>query len=130
MQSRYFSQQKVYETIHGSVRMDSVVLLSGFSVGMIATGLVFVDTVRRGFSTKNQLLWSGIVGSVSLGGFVTVYVFDSVLYRLYIELTGSSAVVPVPRELAEGFLIISLALGVLAVLTYGFGSRYGPFKPS
>ena len=128
-QSQRFSQQKSYVMIWDIIRMD-VILLSGLSVGMIATGIVFVDTVRRGFSIRDQLIWSGIAGGISLGGFITVYVFDAVLYRLYLQLTGSSTVVPVPRELAEGFLYIGLGLGVIAVLAYGFGSRYGPLKPS
>lgn len=108
--------------------MNSVVVLSGVVVGLIATTLVFVDALRRGFSSKSRWIWSGMVAGISIGGFVTVHVFNSYLYRLYAELTNSSAVAPVPRKLTEGLLLVWLLLGAIAVLTYWFGSRHELLK--
>lgn len=108
--------------------MVSVALLSGLVIGLVATALVFVDTARRGFSPRSRLRWTGLAGGISLGGVLTAYVFDGVLYHLYLQLTDSPAIVSQPRAVAEAFLVIGLAAGALAVLTYGFASRYGPLK--
>jgi len=108
--------------------MVSVVLLSGLFIGVIATGLVFADTNRRNIQPKTRYLWTGFVGLVSLGGFLTVYILRDALYQFYLKVTNSPAIAPLPREAAIAFLFLALVLGVLAVLAYGFGSRYGPLK--
>jgi hypothetical protein len=108
--------------------MVSVVLLSGLFIGMIATGLVFADTNRRNMRFQTRYLWTGFVGLVSFGGFLTVYLFRDPLYQFYLNVTNSPAIAPLPREVAIAFLLLALALGVFAVLAYGFGSRYGPLK--
>ena len=108
--------------------MVSVVLLNGLFIGVIATGLVFADTNRRNIQSQTRYLWTGFASLVSLGGFLAVYILRESLYQFYLKITNSPAIAPLPREVAIAFLFIALALGVLSVLAYGFGSRYGPLK--
>jgi hypothetical protein len=108
--------------------MVSVILVSGFIIGVVATSLVFADTIRRDLSLRTRYLWTGSVGVVSVGGFLTAYLFDDLLFQLYLEVTGSAAIAPLPREVAITLLLIALVASAASVLTYGFGSRYGPLK--
>jgi len=108
--------------------MVSVILLSGLFIGVIATGLVFADTNQRNIRSQTRYLWTGFVGVLSLGGFLAVYVLQDVLYQFYLNVTDSPAIAPPPREVVIAFLFVALVLSVLAVLAYGFGSRYGPLK--
>lgn len=108
--------------------MVSVVLVSGIIIGVVATGLVFTDTIRRELSLRTRYLWTGSVGIVSVGGFLTAYLFDDALFQLYLEVTDSAAIAPMPREVAITLLFVALVASTVSVLTYGFGSRYGPFK--
>lgn len=108
--------------------MISVILLSGLIIGATGTGLVLADATRRDLSPRTRCLWTGSVGLVSVGGFLTTYFFDDALYRLYLEVTGSPALAPQPREVAATLLLVTLAASAVAVLVYGFGSRYGPLK--
>ncbi len=108
--------------------MVSVNLVSGVIIGMVATSLVFADTIRRHLSLRTRYLWTGSVGVVSIGGFLTAYLFDHLLFQLYLKVTGSAAIVPLPREVAITLFLIALVASAASVLTYGFGSRYGPLK--
>jgi len=108
--------------------MVPVILLNGLFIGVIATGLVFADTNRRNIRFQTRYLWTGFVGVVSLGGFLAVYAVNDAIYQFYLKVTDSPAIAPPPREVATAFLFVALALSVLAVLAYGFGSRYGPLK--
>jgi hypothetical protein len=108
--------------------MVSIVLLSGLFVGVLTSGVVLADTSRRNLTFRTRCFWIGSVGVVSIGGPLTVYLFDDILYRLYFGLTDGPAVTLLPREVAVAFLVIGLTSGVVAVLAYGFGSRYGPLK--
>ncbi|WP_232686325.1 hypothetical protein [Halobacterium zhouii] len=108
--------------------MVSVVLVAGLVIGATGTGLVLADAVRRELPPRTRYVWTGSVGVVSLGGFLAVYPFENVLYRLYLEVTGSPAIAPQPREVTAALLLVTLAASAVAVLAYGFGSRYGPLK--
>lgn len=108
--------------------MVSIVLLSGLFIGAMAAGLVLADTIRRNLPNRARYLWAGGVGVVSVGGFLAVYSFDNTLYQLYLTASASPLIAPLPREVAVAFLLIPLTGSSLAVLAYGFGSRYGPLK--
>ena len=108
--------------------MVSAVLVGGLLLGAFATGLVFADTVRRDLPPRTRYRWTGSAGLTRAGGFLTLYRFDDVVYRRYHEATGGPAVAPLPREVSAGLLVTGVAASAVAVLAYGFGSRYGPLK--
>ena len=57
-------------------------LLVGLSVGLVATSLVFADTLRRDLPTRTQAGWVGFVALVSIGGSFAVAIGDSAVFRL------------------------------------------------
>ncbi|ERH07184.1 MAG: hypothetical protein J07HN4v3_02821 [Halonotius sp. J07HN4] len=102
-----------------------VTALLNLAVGLLATILVFTDTLRRDLPPRTQVGWIGFVAAVSIGGSLTVALADDVLFQLW--TAGSDPVIAVtPLQLLTGVVIAGLALSTLAVLTYGVGSRYGP----
>ena len=103
-----------------------VVALLNLVVGLLATILVTADTLRRELPRRTQAGWIGFVAAISIGGSLAVALGDDVLVRLWIARSGPAIAVP-PRQLLTGVFIAGLTLSTLAVLAYGFGSRYGPF---
>lgn len=99
--------------------------LLNLAVGLLATGLVVADALRRDLPTRRTLGWTGFVALVSIGGSLTVAVADDTLYRLWAS-GGDTAIVVTPVQLLTGVVVAGLAVSTLAVLTYGVGSRYGP----
>ncbi len=108
--------------------MVSVVLLTGLLIGVVASGLASVDMRRRELTPRTYYFWTGGVALVSIGGPLTVFLFDNLLYQLYSGLTGGSRIALLPREIALIFITFSLIAGCISVLAYGIGSRYGPLK--
>lgn len=108
--------------------MTTTILLGGLLSGVIATGLVFADTKRRNLPFQTQWLWTASAAVLSIGGFLAVYLLKDVLFQFYLEATGRPALVPSPQEVAQFYLFFALTVSVVAVLGYGFGSRFGPLK--
>lgn len=108
--------------------MVSIALASGFVIGVVATGLVYADTIRRDLSRRTRYLWTGCVGIISVSGVLTAYLFDAAFFHLYLRATDSAATAPLPREVAITLVLVALVAGAVSVLIYGFGSRYGPLK--
>mgnify|MGYP000181983900 CR=1 FL=1 len=104
-----------------------VALLIGLLVGLIATGLVVADTVRRGLPARTQAGWIGFVALVSIGGSLAAPLIDSVFYRLALAVEPT-AVTVTPLQMFATRIGLRLTLSAVAVLAYGVGSRYGPFK--
>ncbi|TQQ83587.1 hypothetical protein EGH24_01995 [Halonotius terrestris] len=103
-----------------------VTALLNLVIGLLATVLVFTDTLRRDLSPRTQAGWTGFVAAISIGGSLAVAIGDDALYRLVMR--GSDpALVVTPLAFIAGVIIAGLTLSALAVLTYGVGSRYGPF---
>jgi len=104
-----------------------VALLVGLIGGLTATSLVIADTIRRELPARTRGGWIGFVALVSIGGSVGVAVGDTTVFRLI--AAGSDPVIAVtPLALLTGIVLTSGFLCALAVLAYGIGSRYGPFK--
>lgn len=94
-------------------------------VGLLATILVAADTLRRDLQPRIQVGWIGFVATVSIGGSLAVALGDDVFFRLWIA--GSDPAIAVtPLQLLTGVVVAGGTLSALAVLAYGFGSRYGP----
>jgi hypothetical protein len=103
------------------------ILLVASIVALVAASLVAADARSRGLPGRTRRGWIGGVGVVSAGGFLLAYGFDGVLYRVYLSALSRPAVAPTPRALLSGVLLVGFAVSATMVLTYGFGSRYGPF---
>jgi len=106
-----------------------VLALLNLAVGIVATAVVAVDTRRRGLSPRAQAGWIGIVATISIGGSLAVALGDDVLFRLWIT-RSDPAIAVTPLQLLTGVVVAGVALSALAVLAYGFGSRYGPLAAS
>jgi hypothetical protein len=104
-----------------------VALLVGLVAGLIATGLVIADTVRRRLPARTQAGWIGFVALVSLGGSLAAPVLDSAFYRVALAVEPT-AVTTTPLQMLAARVGIRLLLSALGVVAYGIGSRYGPFK--
>jgi len=102
-----------------------VLALLNLAVGLVATAVVAVDTHRRGLSTRVQAGWVGFVAAVSIGGSAAVAAGDTIFLRL-LQFGSDPLLVVTPFQLLATVLLAGLTLSALAVLTYGFGSRYGP----
>jgi len=102
-----------------------VLALLNLAVGLVATTVVAVDTHRRGLSTRMQAGWIGFVAVSSIGGSVAVAAGDAGLLRL-LQFGRDPMLVVTPVQLLATVLIAGVTLSALAVLAYGFGSRYGP----
>ena len=102
-----------------------VLALLNLAVGVVATTVVAVDTHRRGLSTRRQAGWIGFVATISIGGSGAVAAGDAVLFRL-LQFGSDPLLAVTPLQLLVTVLIAGLTLSALAVLAYGFGSRYGP----
>ena len=102
-----------------------VLALLNLAVGLVATTVVAVDTYRRGLSTRMQAGWIGFVAVSSIGGSVAVAAGDAGLLRL-LQFGRDPMLVVTPVQLLATVLIAGVTLSALAVLAYGFGSRYGP----
>lgn len=109
--------------------MVSAALLGlGFGIALLSTGLVYADAARRNLDASTRLGWSALVAVVSGGGFLAVSRgagwWYPILYRL---LTGDDVVLtPTPWTISALIVGGGLAIAAIAVLGYGFGSRYGP----
>lgn len=97
-------------------------------VTLLVMGIVYTDTKRRALTLRTRVQWTVGVGFVSFGGYLGAYAFDDVLSRAYSLIFGGPVVVHSPREFLTGLFTVGLMVSVLAVLTYGIGSRFGPLK--
>lgn len=105
-------------------------LLLALPVTAVAAGVVYADGARRGLPMASRLRWTAGVSVASLGGFSVAFGLESWLFRIGHSLSGSPGEVVVvvsPVELVTTLSGAALAVSAVAVLAYGFGSRYGPF---
>lgn len=106
--------------------MVSAAPLVGFVVVPVAAAVVYAHAGRRGRSERARLVRAGLVGVASLGGFLlSSSPAGDALIRAYLAAVKGALVLTSPYEL----LVLRVAIGVgataLAVLVYGFESRYG-----
>lgn len=98
------------------------------AITLLAAGIVLADTNRRKLAPRTRLFWTAGVGLTSLGVFIGVFMFQRYVYEFYYRVTGQHVITHTPYELVLNSFIAGLLLTAIAVLTYGFGSRFGPFK--
>lgn len=103
-------------------------LLLGVPVAAIAGAVVYVDAARRDLPTAARLRWSGGVAGASLAGFILAFGLDDVVFRHLAGLAGTPVVVTHPRQVVASLSIGGTAISAVAVLAYGFGSRFGHFE--
>lgn len=103
----------------------SLVLLPPL-IAIPVVGIVYADTRQRRLPWQTRLSWSASAGLVSLGEFLLVFTFDSLLSRAYFLVLDDPIVVHSPRELLTGPRIAGVAVSAMTVFTYGIASRYGP----
>ena len=82
------------------------------------------------FAPLIALLTMAIVGLLSLGGSLTLFAFDSMLYRQYLLLLGQPLIVRSPFELLTWLLSVGTAFSGILVLVYTVGSRIGTGRTS
>lgn len=100
-------------------------LLISPAVTLVAMGVVYIDAKRR--LPRTRLWWTAAVGFVSQGGFLVAVAFDTLFFRAYSLIFGAQVVVQSPYDALTFLFAIGLSSSVLAVLSYGIGSRVGPF---
>ena len=92
--------------------------------------IVYTDAYRRSLSMRSRLGWTVGVGLLSLGGSLTLFAFDSMLYRQYLQLLGQPLIVRSPFELLTWLLSVGTAFSGILVLVYTVGSRIGTGRTS
>jgi len=99
-------------------------------VSPVAAALVYADANRRNLSQQYRTIAAAAVGLASFGGFLAAAVFGSGLFSAYYRLVDRPVIAVTPLDLLLSLLLFGLAITALAVLGYGFASRYGPLAPS
>ena len=92
---------------------------------LLTMALVFGDAQRRSLPVRTKIAWTLGVGILSLVGFLTVFTFDSTLYRQYLRLLGKPLVVRSPYALLMWLLTVGTAFSALLCLIYAVGTRIG-----
>ena len=99
-------------------------------VSPVAVALVYADAGRRGLSRRYRTAAASAVGLASFGGFLVAAVFGSGLFSASHRLLGRPAIAVTPLDYLLSLLLFGLVGTALAVLGYGFASRFGPLAPS
>jgi len=90
---------------------------------LLTMAVVFGDEHRRALPVRTKVAWTLGIGILSLIGFVTVFSFDSTLYRQYLLLSGKPLVVRTPYELLMWLLTVGTAFSAVLCLIYAVGTR-------
>lgn len=89
----------------------------GLVTGVLVTGIVYLDSLRRGMSLSTRLRRALACGGGSFGGFLIPHVFSQQLQHLYFQVLKPRPIAGSPREwwsvsLTTGLLI---AVGLVAL---------------
>jgi hypothetical protein len=99
-------------------------------VSPVAAALVYADAARRDLSQRYCTIAAFAVGLASFGGFLAAAVFGSGLFSAFYRFLNRPVIAVTPLDLLLSLLLFGLAITALAVLGYGFASRYGPLAPA
>ncbi|KAA9406108.1 hypothetical protein Har1131_04555 [Haloarcula sp. CBA1131] len=94
------------------------------------TTLVYADARRRDLSQRYCTAAASAVGLASFGGYLAASVLGSGLLSAFYRLLDRPVIAVTPLDLLFSLLFFGLAITAVAVLGYGFASRYGPLAPS
>lgn len=94
------------------------------TVGMVVTGLVYLDCTRRGPSTSSRIAWALACGSGSVAGFLVSYAFRQELRYLFYQVLKPRPIVVSPYESLLGSLTTGVVIAVVLVALYLSGVRF------
>ena len=99
----------MYATI---VSLLETLLGVGLVTGVLVTGVVYLDSLRRGVSLPARLRRALACGGGSFGGFLVPHVFSQQLQHLYFQVLKSQPIAGSPREWRS----VSLTTGLLIAI--------------
>lgn len=100
-----------------------ILLGAGLVVGMVVTGLVYLDCTRRGLSTPSRLVWALACGGGSFAGFLVPHVFYQDLSYLYFQVLKPRPITVHPLEWMAVALTTGVTICVVFVGSYLAGIR-------
>lgn len=105
-----------------------ILSLGGVLDAPVISGVIYLDTARRGLSSAKRLLLATAFGVGSFGGFLVPYVYRDQLAYTYLHTIKPRPILISPYE----WITVSLGTGILISailgLLYVVGVRYNPFQ--